>query len=56
MYRNFHLKLVPDSSAFHEDFVMVDELDNVIEHDLSHLYSGNLHGLLMFAVIVDFKS
>jgi len=43
--KNFHLKLVPDSSAFHEDFVMVDELNNVIEHDLSHLYSGNLHGV-----------
>ncbi|KAH9368668.1 hypothetical protein HPB48_004687 [Haemaphysalis longicornis] len=42
--RLFHLKLKPDTSAFHKDLVVETERHGRVKSDIGHIYSGQLVG------------
>ncbi|XP_064471108.1 disintegrin and metalloproteinase domain-containing protein 10-like [Ornithodoros turicata] len=42
--RYFHLRLVPDTSMFHKDFIMETTTRGVVPADISHIYSGHIAG------------
>ena len=45
-FRNFDLRLVRDNTVFHPDAVIETAEEEIPAKDISHIYHGQLHGML----------